>query len=454
MITRNVVFAVIFSLSVGSAELIAQSPLIITIAGNGTGGYSGDGGPSENSVLDWPGGVTVDSIGNIYVSDTYNGRVRKIDRASGVINTIVGSGAFGNAGDGGPAMAAEFYSIRSSCFDASNNFYVVDNGDSKVRKINLITGIITTFAGSQNPGWTGDGGPATSARLYWPSHVCFDRVRNCIYIADTYNNKIRKVDLSTNIITTFAGTGVQGYSGDNGPAVNANLSDPKGIAIDSALNIYIGDYSNARIRKIDTAGIITTFAGTGTVGYSGDGGPAVAAELRTPAGIAFDASKQNLFIADRNNNVIRKINMNTTIITTVAGNGTNGYNGDSIPAISASLSNPSDVAIDQFGNIFIADPFNNRIRQVVVSTVGIKENPLNQVRVFPNPSSDFLFIENLPGNDPYEVMICDVAGKEIISVSSKEKTLKVDLEGINSGMYFLQVKSKKGSVTKKIAIEK
>ena len=214
--------------------------------------------------------------------------------------------------------------------DASGNLYIADTGNNRIRKVSA-TGIITTVAGNGSAGYSGDGGPATSAQLDGPEGVAVDGSGN-LYIADTCNNRIRKVS-ATGIITTVAGNGSAGYSGDGGPATSAQLSLPAGVAVDGSGNLYIADSGNNRIRKVSATGIITTVAGNGSPGYSGDGGPATSAQLNQPAGVAVDASG-NLYIADSSNNRIRKVSA-TGIITTVAGNGFDGYSGDGGPATSA-----------------------------------------------------------------------------------------------------------------------
>ncbi|MGA2613810.1 MAG: NHL repeat-containing protein [Spirochaetia bacterium] len=225
--------------------------------------------------------------------------------------------------------------------------------------------IITTVAGSGTPGYSGDGGAATSAQISTPYGVTLDSAGN-LYIADTHNHRIRKVS-TAGIITTVAGNGTEGYNGDNIPATSAELNTPTDVAIDAAGNIYIADFENSRIRRVSTSGIITTVAGKGTPGFSGDGGAATSAELTMPCAIALD-SAGNLFIADRDNYRIRKVDAKG-VISTVAGDGTAAFNGDRIIATSAEIAIPTSVAVDSSGNLYIADQGNNRIRKV--STLGI-----------------------------------------------------------------------------------
>ncbi|MBI4052352.1 MAG: hypothetical protein HY400_07580 [Elusimicrobia bacterium] len=261
-----------------SIRKVAFSGVITTVAGNGIAGYSGDGGPATSASLNDPQGVAVDRSGNIYISDTRNQRIRKVD-SFGVITTIAGSGVRGYGGDGGPAILAKFNWPKSLYADASGNVYVGDYSNSRIRKIDS-SGVITTAAGNGLSGFYGDGGPATSAQIKNPWDVTGDVLGN-LYIADTYNGRIRKVDAS-GIITTVAGNGIAGYSGDGGPATLASLYNPNGVAVDSSGNLYIADTYNRRIRKVEPSGIIRTVAGNGVAASDGDGGPAALARLKSP----------------------------------------------------------------------------------------------------------------------------------------------------------------------------
>jgi hypothetical protein len=330
---------------------------ITTVAGNGAEGYSGDGGAATNAELDFPTGVAVDSSGNLFLVDESNNRIRKVS-TNGIITTVAGNGTNGYSGDGGAATNAEInypYGVR---VDAAGDLFIADYGNYRVRKVST-NGIITTVAGNGTHGYSGDGGAATNAGLNAPADVAVDSMGN-LFIAD-FSMRIRKV--STNgIVTTVAGNGTQGYSGDGGAATNAELGNPYGVAVDGLGNLFIAEYSNNRIRKVSTNGIITTFAGNGTASYSGDGGAATNAELQEPIGVAVDGLG-NLFIGDNANNRIRKVSTNG-IITTVAGNGTQGYSGDGGAATNAGLSHPWGVALDNAGNLFIGDFQNQRVREI------------------------------------------------------------------------------------------
>ena len=239
----------------------------------------------------------------------------------------------------------------------------MDSGNQRIRKIDATTGIITTVAGTGTSGFSGDGGLASSAQLWNPRGINVDSIGN-VFFADLSNQRIRKIDATTGIISTIAGTGTAGYSGDGGLSSSAQLWNPWGVAVDSAGNIFIADTASQRIRKIDvTTGVISTVAGTGTAGFSGDGGLATSAQLNSPQGLAVD-SAGNVFIADTTNHSIRKIDATTGLITTVTGTGTAGFSGDGNAPNTALLNNPLGVAVDSVGNIFIADTFNQRIRKI------------------------------------------------------------------------------------------
>ena len=335
---------------------------ITTVAGTGEGGSGGDGGPATSAQLQSPSGMAFDSAGNLYIADTGNRRIRKID-SLGTITTFAGSGLYSvDSGDDGPATSARLWIPEGVATDSAGNLYIADAGDRRIRKIDSL-GTITTFAGS---GVLGDGDPATLARLDSPRGVAVDNAGN-LYIADTGNDRIRKVD-STGTITTFAGTGETTFSGgyrDGGPASLARLFYPVDLVLDGVGNLYIAERGNHRIRKVDPFGTITTFAGTGErspSGYYYGSGPATAIPLDSPHGVAVDR-EGNLYIADRGDHWIRKVD-STGTITYVAGTGERGFSGDGGPAVKAQLRFPSGVAVDDAGNLYIADTSNHRIRKV------------------------------------------------------------------------------------------
>jgi RHS repeat-associated protein len=346
--------------------------LINTVAGNGTAGYSGDNGAATSAELYSPTGIALDSSGNVYIADNFNSRIRKINASTGIITTVAGNGIAGYTGDGGSATNAKLNYPTGVAVDSSGNIYIVDGSNFVVRKVTASTGIITTVAGNGSVGYSGDGGTAKNAAME-PLCVGVDSIGN-FYIGDFYN-VIRKVTVSTGIITTVAGNGTAGYNGDGGSATKAELRYPSGIALDNSGNIYIADDGNNRIRKVTVStGVITTVVGNGTGGYSGDGGAATSAELAAPGRVALDSSG-NIYIADSSNERIREVVVSTGIISTIAGNGSMGYAGDGGSATSAKLNAPNGVTIGTSGVVYIADNGNNRIRAVNTAYAQVPASP-------------------------------------------------------------------------------
>ena len=337
---------------------LPKTNIISTVAGNGTYGYSGDGAAATNAELTEVTGVAVDASGNLFIMDCANCRIRKVG-TNGMITTVVGNGTYGYSGDGGAATNAKLTATGGLAVDASGSLFFADLGNQRIRKVGS-NGMITTVAGNGTYGYSGDGGAATNAELYYPAAVAADASGN-LFIADYGNNRVRKVG-TNGMITTVAGNGTGGYSGDRGAATNAELYLPTGVAVDASGNLFIADYGNNRVRKVGTNGMITAVAGNGTGGYSGDRGAATNSELKGPWGVAVDASG-NLFIADGGNNRVREVGTNG-MITTVAGNGSGGYSGDGGAATNAELNGAGGVAVDASGNLFIADYSNLRTRRV------------------------------------------------------------------------------------------
>jgi sugar lactone lactonase YvrE len=446
----NIVFA---DASNNRVRKITKAGIISTIAGNGVAGYSGDGGPATSASMNLPWGVVYDAAGNLYISDRNNEVIRKVD-TSGIISTYAGNGTQGFCGDGGPAKQACFYYPRGLAFDTNGNFYIVDGLNHRVRQITP-AGIIKTVAGNGTNTLSGDGGLATLAGIGNPRSVAV--LSGVLYISNAGAARIRSVNLSSDIINTFIGstlgydgdqhpplstelylsagilqlssssmmvvdggntrvrrlsggsvnTVAGGFIGDNGPATSAAMVFPQGVAFDKTGNLFVVEFGGHRIRKVDTTGKITTVAGTGVSGYSGDGGPATSAQLYFPQAVVVDTA-DNLYIADQWNNVIRKVDAVTQDITTFSndskfggglgfmafdsagslyvadagacvvwkldssGNATAvagvqfncGFNGDNIQATTAFLNSPYGIAFDPAGNLYVGDSANNRVRKV------------------------------------------------------------------------------------------
>jgi hypothetical protein len=341
----------------------SNAQIISTIAGNGTLGYSGDSGLAVQAQMNQPWNTAIDIHGNIFISDPENYRIRRVDK-NGIITTVAGNGTSGYSGDGGLATAAQLSNFIRVAVDGSDNLYISDGVFHCIRKVNS-QGIISTIAGTGNPGFTGDNGPSSSALLNTPNCVITDFSGN-LYISDWNNSRIRLID-TNGIIKTIAGNGNIDFSGDNGLATNATFHSVWGLSVDRNGNLFLADGNNYRVRKIDTSGIITTIAGDGNIGSGGDGdgGLAVNAHLSYVIGVSADAFG-NIYISDAGTNRIRKVN-NAGIISTIAGNGSSGYSGDNGPADAAQISSDAGfITSDSLGNIYIADRGNHCIRKIVL----------------------------------------------------------------------------------------
>ena len=400
---------------------------ISTVAGNGTEGYSGDGGAATSAELSAVVGVAVDSPGNMFIADTANYRIREVTASNGKINTVAGNGtncSNGGAacGDGGLATNAGLSRVYGVAVDSSDDIFIPDYFNLAIREVTAANGKINTVAGNGTPQFAGNGVPATDAALNEPAGATSDSAGN-IYIADQLNWIVRQVSATTGNITTFAGTpGVQGYSGDGGPATSALLNYPTKVAVHAG-KAYIAEYGNCAIRMVDTSGDISTFAGRpGNCGYGGDGGPATSAQLSSPAGVAVDSSR-NVYIADTGSNRVRKVSGG--IIRTVAGGGPYGFLGDGGAATSAGLNGPADIAVDASGNLYIADTYNMRIRKV--NTAGI-------ISTFAGNGSPGFSGDGIPANQarlyyPWGVAV-DAAGDVLIGDTYNNRIRWVDGQGI------------------------
>ncbi len=352
---------------VATLSAFAQTPPSFTIsafAGNGTSGFSGDNGAATSAQLNQPFGVWVAGT-TVYIADTNNHRIRKV--SAGTITTVAGNGTSGTGGDGSAVLQANLNYPAGVVADSSGNFYIADTVNAEVRKVTT-DNKINQYAGTNGtPGFSGDKAAATSAELSHPTALLLDSAGNLL-ILDTSNNRIRRVTIADSYINTFAGNGNIGFSGDGGPALSAAMNNPEGMTMDAAGNLYVADSLNHRIRKItvnsDGSTVITTVAGSGFAGYSGDGGPALAAQLNHPRGVAVDAAG-NLYIADSFNSVIRMVTGGK--MYTIAGTGKAGFSGDGGPAAAAQLNFPTGVAM--YGSqIMVVDSVNDEIRLLTPNT--------------------------------------------------------------------------------------
>jgi trimeric autotransporter adhesin len=349
---------------------VSTSGTLTIVAGNGTIGYYGDGGLATSAALNRPQGVTVDASGNLFIADTGNSAIREVLASSGVIQTVAGGGTPGYGGDGGPAASAGLNEPSAVFVDGSGNIFIADTDNSVIREVTASNGNIQTVAGNGTAGYSGDTGPAIAAQLDEPGGVFVDASGN-IFIADTFNSVIREVtagDISTVVGVSYAWDFTCNYSGDNGPATSAQLCLPTGVFLDGSGDIFIADTNNSVIREV-IAGTISTIAGDGTAGYAGDGNSATAAELNSPNAIFVDSSA-NLYIADTDNSVIREVTAGN--ISTLIGNSTLAYSGDGSSALNAELNDPGQAFVDASGDVFLSDTNNSAIREVVASSGNIQ----------------------------------------------------------------------------------
>ena len=452
-------------LLVSASGNTVKAQTISHFAGNGIS--RGDNGPASAAKLYLPTKVRSDMKGNVYILDASNNRLRKVDTA-GIITTYAGSGASTHTGDGGPAISAGLGNLQSINVDNTGNIYIGQSGvvyynfdtirgyygsaQSWVRMINT-AGIIVTVAGTGDYGVdSGDGGPATAARFQQISDVVPDNHGN-IYVVNNLSNSIRKIN-SAGIITHIAGNGYSLSNGDGGPASSAGLAGPNSLKIDAAGNIYIVESSGNRIRKINTAGIITTIAGNGAHNFYGDGGPANASELANPTDLTIDTSG-NIFIADNDNYVVRMINT-AGIINTVAGIGIPGTIGDGGSAVDAEFRSLTGIEIDRSGNTYISDNKAQNVRKIAPwVTAGVKSiQGVESIEILPQPNNG-RFCINISSsmNIPVQIKISDITGrniKELIATTNN----KVDIVlNVSPGIYFVTTITEQGKQTAKIVVE-
>ena len=436
-----VMFIVLFHLG-------ANGQKITTFAGNGTEGYSGDKGKALAAKLHWPQAVTLDKVGRLLIADSKNNVIRRVS-ISGDITTIAGTGFLAGSGDGdysgdsSAATLAHLFTPTGVATDTAGNIFIADMDNSRIRKIDT-SGKIYTISGNGTSAYGGDGLPATAGKFVKPTRVATDTFGN-IYIADPQSNRIRKIN-AAGTISTFAGTGAPTYTGDGGPATAATLFYPYDVAADDSGNVYIADRLNNCIRKVDATGIITTIAGTGIPAFTGDGGPATAARIYDPTGVAVDDSG-NVFFSDNGNFRIRKVSRATGYISTVAGADTSGYSGDGGPATAAKIWFPQGVVINPKGSIYIADMGNNRIRFVGSKTEGVTtvDAGFAGVTVYPNPGQG-IFTMNISSlfSEQVNVLISNIAGEKVYeSQLYTNKPKEIQLYG-PPGIYFISAASAHG----------
>ncbi|MEW6684379.1 MAG: fibronectin type III domain-containing protein [Nitrospirota bacterium] len=346
-----------------------DSGVITTVAGSGRPYFAGDGGPALLAGLNSPGGIAFDPAGHLYVADRANHQIRKVDAGTGVISTVVGTGTAGFSGDGGPATAANVNTPYDLVVDSAGTLYFTDQGNHRIRKVSAGSGVISTIAGTGSAGLSGDGGDAALAKLYRPAGLTIDASAN-LYVADSVNSRIRKIDATTGVITTVAGStpaGVAGgFSGDGGPATLAELNRPLGVSINLLGDLFIADTTNNRIRRVDATGVISTVAGGGSP-YLDDGSPATSVALTGPPDVVADPSGAGYYIADPGSFRVRRVGSDGLISTVAGTREQSGFAGDGGPATVALLNGPYGVGLDAAGTVYLSDSLNNRVRQVTAA---------------------------------------------------------------------------------------
>lgn len=431
----------IFSL-LTTIKINAQYSDVETIVGNGND--YGDSVNASDSSTFLPSSVVVDNSGNIYFTELTNCVVRKLD-VNGIVTRIAGiPGNCSYSGDNGPATSAKLNLPSGLAIDSQNNLYIADRDNHRIRKIDS-NGIITTIAGNGVEDFSGDGGQAISASFKQPREIEIDSNGN-LYIVDWRNHRVRKID-TNGVITTIAGTGESESTGDGGQAVTAEIDNPSGLTVDNNGNIYFSESSNNKIRKIDASGIISTYVGVGGFrGFSGDGDQAINAKLHDPTGLAID-NDGNLYFCDRFNHRIRKVDA-SGIISTIAGTGNSGfsgggYNGDGLQGTATLLKQPSDLVLDASGNIIIADYKNDRLRKLNKSTLSNNGFKLKYTSIYPNPISDGQKLNISSKNLISQIFVYNIIGQSIVKVNPESSSYQLDLNSINKGVYFLNIKNDK-----------
>ncbi len=437
-----------FTILIITLSFCASSQIITTIAGTGSTTNTGDGGAEATATIDLPCLIRFDKSGNLYLTTDVGNSVRKI-ATNGIINKLVGTGSGGFSGDGGQATAAKLKTTQGIALDTFGNIYIGDAENHRIRKVTIATGIISTIAGTGIPGYNGDSIQATAAMLNDPNGLCFDKKGN-LYVADYQNYRVRKIAPS-GIITTFAGTNVAGYNGDGGLADTSEIRGVLDLCSDDAGNIYLADEVNGRIRKVDTLGFIHTIAGTGVAAYSGDGGPASAAEVE-PHSITNDKFG-NIYFGDIYTSRIRKVDF-MGVVTTVTGDGTFAFTGDGGLATAAEINTPFGLTTDTCGNLYLCDGHNYRIRKITIDTschfseASLSANQLitsNIISIYPNPTYTSVTISATSKIN--HITITNLIGQIIYTQAYDIEKAEVNIAGLPDGVYIVRVTDNEGKTT-------
>lgn len=420
--------------------VFTRAQIITIVAGNGiSSGYTGDGGPATDAKIWNAAYMAVDDIGNIFIADRANHAIRKVD-TFGIITTIAGNGTAGFTGDSGPASAALLNDPEGISVDHSGNIIFADAGNNRIRKIST-SGMISTIAGNGNCCYATDGGLADTSTIA-VLDIALDAADN-IYFTDRHA-RVREINASDGIITTIAGTGTAGVGADSGPATATAISATGGLTLDNGGNIYLAEFENSRVRKINTSGIISTIAGNGAIGYSGDGGPATAAPVAAPYDVAIDAAG-NLYIS-QNGQVtvfgrwIRKVDPSGTI-STYAGNGSLGLTGNDGPATAAAVFRPNGIVCDIAGNVYFAQPIYSVIRKIGSASIAHasvdKLVPPDKISISPNPAKNKLLVT--AQEKITNITFINVLGKTVCSNNYNQDTVEIDLTQLPAGIYLIKI---------------
>ncbi len=418
---------------------------IVTVAGTGSAGLLGDNGPATAATILSFDNIVFDKIGNYYFSDILGCKIRKINTL-GIITTVAGTGAHEYGGDGGISTAAQLKFPEGLAIDSLGNLLISDHQNYRIRRIDAATGIISTIAGSGVMGDMGDGGPATAA-CFFPAEILFDKHGN-LYISDNTYHKIRKVN-QYGMISTYAGTGFFGFSGDGGPATAAMLWSPTNMTIDSLGNLFFVDEFNYRIRKIDTSGIISTYAGTGVASFNGDNIMATAAQM-APGHVVFYKGK--MYISDWGNHMIRTVD-EMGVIHTIAGTGVGGFNGDNISATATQLYTPSGMAFDSCSNLYFGDVDNHRIRKLILNPFCAPDYvsnvaPVSDVKLFPNPVNDQLHIDIATSKADF--VLSDLTGRVLQQGCVSKGSNVLVVEELPIGLYIIKLTDIDGKIMRSV----
>lgn len=432
-----------------SCGTFAQQYAISTIAGTGAPGSSGNGGSALAADLLYPSGLALDVDGSLYFTQGSDHVVRVVDTQGGTIAHVAGTGTLGFGGNGGPASDAGLAAPYDLAFDAAGNLYISEGDAYRIRKINVVDGIIGTFAGTTSPGNNTEV-PALAADLNGPRGIAFN-AQGELFISMVGNDCVRYIDADSSHLHAFAGTGNNGsagFSGDGGAALVAQLYSPYGIAVAPNGNVHIADLNNRRIRMVDVStGIITTIAGSGLIPYDGDGIPATAAAIGRPQWMAFDA-EGHLFFTSPEQHRIRRVDAVTGLISTIAGTGMAGFGGDNGPATDADINSPADLVIAADGRIFFADSYNHRIRMLTpVDVSSVNEVPTVDLTVHPSPATGSLHVSSKARG---MVELRDLHGRLVRRTTKTSDVVRLPVDGVGAGLYLVTLE---GTAPVRVVVE-